>query len=120
MTFVEQYSMVMTRFIKENKDNVERLRAMLYFIRHPKADTILGDMENTELVVGDAKFRPLQIQGKWIVQIRDKSDKQIGELQYKDEFLIYCDDISHRTVAIEPVNEVVQDLNFYQILLDNY
>lgn len=120
MTFVEQYSLAMTRFFKENKDGLECLKEMLFYIRQPRPDTILGDMSKVVLTVGEASFRPLQIQGEWIIQIRDKSDKQIGELEYKDQFLIYCDDISKRTIAIEHTDGLVADINIYQILLDNY
>ncbi|QBZ70840.1 hypothetical protein pETSU_259 [Edwardsiella phage pEt-SU] len=120
MTFVEQYSLVMRRFFKENKDNVERLKEMLCYIRHPDPNSILGDMESAAIKVGDATFRVTKIQGEWCIQIKDASYKNIGSLEYKDEFLIYCDDISKRTVAIEVINETVQELNLFQILLDNY
>lgn len=120
MTFEEEYSAIMGRFFKENRGNVESLKELLFSIKHPSEGTILGDLTTQKFEVGDSNYRPLYINGDWIVQIKDKADKQIGELQFKDQFLIYCDDISKRVIAIEHANGIVSDINLFQILMDNY
>lgn len=120
MTFVEQYSLVMNQFFKENLENKERLKEMVYWIYNPNPNSILGDMDKREFTAGDCKFRPLKIKGEWIIQIRDKSDKQVGEIEFKDQFLVYCDDITKRVIAIEHQNGIIDDINLFQILLDNF
>lgn len=120
MTFEEQYSLVMNQFFKENLENKERLREMIYSIYNPIPGSILDVMVNNEFTAGDCKYRTLKIKGEWIIQIRDKSDKQVGEIEFKDQFLVYCDDITKRMIAIEHQNGIITDINLFQILLDNF
>lgn len=120
MTFEEQYSLVMNQFIKENRENKEKLREMVYSIYNPNPNSILGHMGDSEFSAGDCKYRYLKVKDEWIIQIRDKSDKQVGEIEFKDQFLVYCDDISKRVIAIEHQNGVISDINLFQILMDNF
>lgn len=120
MTFQEEYAVVLGKFFKENMENKERLKEMVYWIYNPVTDSILSDMTDKEFTAGGCKFRIFQVKGKWTVQIRDESNKQVGEIQYGDAFFVYADDITNRVIAIEHTNGIISDINLFQILLDNY
>ena len=120
MTFQEEYAIVMGKFFRENMENKERLKEMIYWIYNPGADSILSNMTGQEFTAGGCKFRVILIKGEWIIQIRDESNKQVGEIQHGDAFFVYADDVTNRVIALEHNNGIVSDINLFQILLDNY
>lgn len=118
MTFIEQYSLVLTRFIKEHLTEKEVLREMIFLMMNPSRD---HDPGVTDLDCGDAHYKLLQVQGNWEIRITNKSGASLGDITFNSPYLLNADEKCARSVVYDlGETKIVTDIVLTNILLDNY
>lgn len=118
MTFIEQYSLALSRFIKEHLTEKEVLREMIFLMMNPSRDYGPG---TTDLVCGNAHYKLLQVQGNWEIRITDKSGVSLGDITFNSPYLLNADEKCVRSVVYDlGETKTVTDITLINILLDNY